>query len=204
MEKNNQKTKSSIIKKSQKQIIAIAFALVLVIGGTFAWLTITLTGTKTTKLTAGTLALTLDESTSDGINITDAVPMSDTKGLATTAYTFSLKNTGSISSVYEISLTNEAIDSTATRMSESFVKYSLTKNDGTATTALVSSLSKNASGNYILDSGTIASGTTNTYTLRVWIDSTATTSDINVTTDGFTTGKVFSDRLSVNATQVEE
>ena len=43
-------------------------------------------------LRAGNLSLVLDESTSEGINLEDAVPISDEKGLAQEGYTFRLVN----------------------------------------------------------------------------------------------------------------
>ena len=42
MEKKNK----NFVEKNKKQIVAIALALVLLLGGTYAWLTLTLNGTK--------------------------------------------------------------------------------------------------------------------------------------------------------------
>ncbi len=187
--KKNEKNEG--IKKYSKQMIAIAIALVLVIGGSYAWLTLTLNGTKTNTITAGTLAVELDEAASEGINMTSAVPMSDTDGLATTAYTFSLKNTGNITSDYSIYLTDVELSNGETRMADSVVKYSITKNAGSPTTALLSTLSSDTNGR-ALDSGSIAASGTNTYTLKLWIDQDAI-NDVM--------GKVFSAKISVSATQ---
>lgn len=187
MKKNNS-------KKYSKQLIAIAIALVLLIGGTYAWLRITINGTKTNILRAGTLQLTLDDTTSDGIDLTNSVPMSDTKGLTTTAYTFTLKNSGSSSADYTIYLDDLGLDTNEIRMNDKYVKYSLVKNSGTVTTALLTTTGVYP--NRLLDSGTINANTTNSYTLRLWIDSSA---------DNEVMGTVFYGQLRVDATnQVED
>ena len=82
------------MSKATKQLFALAFTLVLLIAGSYAWLTLQVTGNKTNILRAGTLKLTLDDTTSNGILLEKAVPMSDTKGKTTTEYTFTLQNTG--------------------------------------------------------------------------------------------------------------
>ena len=88
--------------KLTKQLFALALVLVLLIAGSYAWLTLQVTGNKTNILRAGTLKLTLDDTTSNGILLEKAVPMSDTKGKTTTEYTFTLQNSGSIASDYKI------------------------------------------------------------------------------------------------------
>lgn len=124
-EKNKKPQK---IENNKKKILALALALVLLIGGTYAWLTITLTGTKTTRIEAGTLAMEIKDE-SAGISITDALPMSDADGANLTPYTFKIENTGNVSSVYTIYLDTQAVDSNADEflLDSSNIKYSLTK-----------------------------------------------------------------------------
>ena len=71
--------KKSNSKKITKQVLALAFTLILLITGSYAWLTLQATGNKTNILRAGTLKLTLDDTTSNGILLEKAVPMSDDK-----------------------------------------------------------------------------------------------------------------------------
>ena len=195
------KKKESFIEKNKKQILVIALALVLLLGGTYAWLQLTLNGTKTTRIEAGTLALTLDESASEGINVEDAFPVTDQEGLATEAYTFSVENTGNITSEYTIYLDDEAISEEDVRMEDSIVKYSLTKNGGEATTALVSTLTDRA----LTEDNLIEAGTTDTYTLRLWIKDSAVNDDVQTTKeDGTIIGKVFAGRLRIEANQIKE
>ena len=197
MEKENK----SFMEKNKKQVIAIALALVLLIGGSYAWLSVTLKGTKKVRIEAGTLSLVLDEG--NAINVSDSVPMSDVDGLATDAYTFSLENNGNVTSEYTIYLDDASIDSADERFDDSALKYSLKKNDGASTTALLSTL-QDSNGKRVLETGSIEPGTTNTYSLNLWIKDEATNDDVQTTTDGNTIGKVFAGKLRIEASQVKE
>ena len=175
--------------KLTKQLFVIAFALMFLIVGSYAWLTLQITGDKTNILKAGTLKLTLDDTTSNGILLENAVPMSDTKGKTTTEYTFTLQNSGSIASDYKIYLDDVALSDGETRLEDSKVKYQLIKN-GEETVGLLSSLEDKA-----IDTGTIGTNKTNTYSLRVWIDSDAGNEVM---------GKILSKQLRVDASQTKQ
>ena len=193
------KNKENFAERNKKQLLVIALALVLLLGGTYAWLTLTLNGTKKVRIEAGTLSLVLDEG--NAINVEDSVPMSDIDGLATTPYTFSLQNNGNVTSEYTIYLDDEAISEEDVRMEDSIVKYSLTKNGGEATTALVSTLTDRT----LIENNQIEAGTTDTYTLRLWIKDSAVNDDVQTTKeDGTIIGKVFAGRLRIEASQIKE
>ena len=191
------KENKSFMEKNKKQVIAIALALVLLVGGSYAWLTTTLKGTKKVRIEAGTLSLVLNEG--NEINVEDSLPMTDIDGLKTDAYTFSLQNNGNVTSNYTIYLDDASIDSADERFDDSALKYSLKKNDGASTTALLSTLNQR-----VLDSGTIEAGTTNTYSLNLWIKDEATNDDVQTTKDGQTVGKVFAGKLRIEASQIKE
>ena len=110
------KNKENFAERNKKQLLVIALALVLLLGGTYAWLTLTLNGTKKVRIEAGTLSLVLDEG--NAINVEDSVPMSDIDGLATTPYTFSLQNNGNVTSKYTIYLDDASIDSADVRFDD--------------------------------------------------------------------------------------
>ena len=78
--------------------------LVLIIGGSFAWLGLRINSSKTNILKAGYLSLVLDESETEGINIDKAIPTSDSKGLTQEGYTFKLVNNGKTAVNYTIYL----------------------------------------------------------------------------------------------------
>ena len=84
-------------KKIKLIIITSCLVLLLVMGATYAWLRLTLNGSKVNVLRAGGLELTLNE-TSEGITLEDVVPVTDAKGLQGKEYTFTLENKGSDSS----------------------------------------------------------------------------------------------------------
>ena len=178
--------KNDKLNKTTKQLFALALVLVVLLGGTYAWLTLQVNGEKTNVLRAGTLSLVLDDTTSEGIKLEKAVPISDEKGKTGTEYTFTLQNKGTKAASYTIYLDDVALETSETRMDDSKVKYQLTKNSK-ETVALLNTLSDK-----VLDSGTIDGSTTNTYSLRVWIDSAAETEVM---------GTILSKQLRVEATQ---
>lgn len=185
MEEKEIKEKKKMSKTS-KQLLVTALALVLLIAGSYAWLTLTKTGEKTNILRAGKLSLILDDTTSSGILLEKAVPMSETKGKTTQEYTFTLKNEGATALNYTIYLDDVALEDTEERMVDKNVRYRLIKN-GAETIDLLTSLTDRA-----LDTGVIEATQTNTYTLQVWIDSEA---------DNAVMGTIFNAKLRVTAEQ---
>jgi len=174
----------------KKEVISIFILLIILIGGSFAWLVLTVNGTKTNDLVAGTLSVILDESESNEISITNGEPLTDEEGLQTTAYTFTLRNNGTLNSKYTIYLDDVDLDSGETRLNNSFIKYDLVKNNVDKTPKLLTSMGTNP--NRVLDSGTINAGNSNTYNLKIWLD-------YNATNDA--QGKRFKGKLRVEATQ---
>ena len=182
-------------------VIAIVLILVVIIGTTYAWLRISKESKIINKITAGNLELTLDDTTSEGIKLIKAIPMSYQQGIKTEEYTFTLTNKSSTSS-YTLSLkdldtytndNNEEVAITdADRLADSKVRYILLK-DGEEATAAKSKILTDR----VIDSGTIEKGKTITYSLRIWIDSKA--GDNN--TEEEIMGKVFNAQLSLEATQ---
>lgn len=177
-------------KKILKITIELIFILILFLGVTYAWVNITYFGEKVNILRAGDLELELDDSISDGILIEKAVPVSDTKGLQGKEYTFSLINNGATASEYSIYLDDLALDTTETRMKDSYVKYSISLNDGEEEIKLLSETGINP--NRVISTGEINGKSTNNYILKVWIDSNA---------DNTVMGTTFYTTLRVEATQ---
>ena len=191
MSKNDKKNSSD-----KKTLVVIAVVLVLLlIGGTYAWLQITVSGTKTNILRAGKLSLKLNDELSNGISLKNTVPMSDTKGMKTPEYTFTLTNDGTVESYYTIYLDDVALGMDEKRMEDKFVKYALEKvtpSDGTTTAVPTLLTASNINGERVLDSGVIKAGETNSYKLQLWINSTATTEVMNT---------IFYGKIRVEATQ---
>ena len=84
-------------KKTMVAVLALC-ALVLVIGATYAFITIVLQGEKENVITGGSLRVVLDDTTEGlgngegDITIENAFPVSDAVGKTQTPYTFVLKN----------------------------------------------------------------------------------------------------------------
>lgn len=136
------------------------------------------------------MSLVLDESTSEGINLEDAVPISDEKGLAQEGYTFRLVNNGSVKASYIITLDDIDISQEEERMSDDILKYSLEKNGEKKETVFLPSIKENK--RRIVDRGVINAKTTNTYTLKLWMDYDTTNEGMN---------KTFAARLNVEVEQ---
>lgn len=176
---------------NNKKIVALALALVLLIGGTYAWLTLTLTGTKTTRIEAGTLAVEINGE-SAGISIASAVPISTSEGIAQeNPYEFTLENTGSVSSVYTVYLDDAGIDTEnefalAKSLVYAHITKQVVKDDGTpvgTATTVTKTLSELTNGtDVVLDTSTdataLASDEKINYTLRLWISDAAQNSDL--------------------------
>lgn len=198
--------RESEVESHGKKIIVLALALVLLIGGTYAWLSITLSGNKTVRLEAGTLSLKLTNE-SNAIDIEDAFPMTDEEGLETTPYTFTLENDGTIASDYSVFLDSEAIPSGYIPMKQHLIRYSITKtiktkvgdeidqaNDTTKEGPIVKTETLNplktdavapdtpetgTNPDRVLDDGVLEADDYIVYTLRLWVDYKATLEEMD-------------------------
>ena len=220
IEEQEKNKKPQKIENNKKKILALALALVLLIGGTYAWLTITLTGTKTTRIEAGTLAMEINNE-SEGISITDALPMSDADGANLTPYTFRVENTGNVSSVYSIYLDTQAIDSSANEflLDSSNIKYSLAKtiknkaDDSvvSATTTigpkLLSTVTEEGSNAAKIDASgendanPLPAGQYIEYELRLWIDENTGNDAVKKVQDDKTLLGTYAAKLRLEASQ---
>ena len=172
-------------------IIAFALVVVLLIAESYAWMLISKTSTTVNKITAGSLDLILDDSTSDGIHLENVVPMSYQQGIQTTAYTFKLKNNATTKVDYTISLEDFYDDITIPpegKIADSKIRYILLKDDeeSSATNSKLLSEGRN------IETGKIDGTTEISYTLYIWIDSQAGV-EVN--------SQVFNARLNITAEQ---
>ena len=173
MEKNS---KNSFVEKNKKLLLGVFLGVLVIIGASYAWLQVTLTGTKTVVIRSGNLSLNLDEDASEVISLTNAYPMTDQEGLKTTSYDFTLKNDGTIPNSYTIYLE----DTTGETDIKAFpvLKYDIKKteynDDDSVKTAEVDTMQllsaiKTTDG-IVLDSGTLEVGEYNKYSFKLWMD----------------------------------
>ena len=105
-------------------VVVIAVSIISLIGTSYALLTMNLEGEKEISLTAGILKV--DFSEGDNINLENMSPISDSKGLKTTPYTFTITNTGNIDAYYHISL-EEDVNNT---LDNRYIKMKMTGSNG--------------------------------------------------------------------------
>jgi len=178
-------------KQKKRQVIKISVFItsifVIFLSVTYAFINLTLQGTKKQVITAGNLELDLIED-ENNISISNALPMYDEVGMIQEPFTFRLKNKGTTDVNYTLKLVDITTGTTENKLQTSDVKYYLTK-DGTGTLALLSTLTDGH-----VESGTIAGNQTIEYTLRLWIDA-------SVTENSRISGKSLSYRIDVEASQ---
>jgi len=178
-------------KANKKQIAKISIFIttifIIFMSVSFAFINLTLQGTKRQVIEAGTLSLELDED-ENNLTIQNALPMYDEVGMIQEAFTFRLINNGTTSANYKVKL----VEIGTGTLSKSDVKYGLTK-DGVKTIGLLSDIKEG-----VIDSGTIgASPETIEYSLRLWIKD-------DVTDNETISGKSLSYRVDVEVGQIVE
>ena len=177
--------------KNNKKIIIIGIVIIvlLLLGIAFAYLTTTLHGDKEYLVRAGSLGLRLGES--NELTLEKQIPLEDSEGMKLDGFNFSLVNEGNIETDYTIYLDDIPLDEGETRMPDSAIRYSLTRNDIVGDADNLSNMGENP--NRVVDTGSIGVDETINYTLRIWIDYDATTEEAS--------GKTFKGKLRVVATQ---
>ncbi len=181
--------KESIKKNKKYIIIGIIIIILLLIGIAFAYLTTTLHGDKEYLVRAGTLDLVLDEG--NELTLEKQIPLEDSEGLKLDGFNFSLVNNGKIDTDYTIYLDDMELSEGESRIPDSSIRYSLTRNDETFMTRNMTTMGSNP--NRRVDFGTISPDETINYTLRIWIDYDATTEEAS--------GKVFKGKLRIVGSQ---
>ena len=178
------------IKKNKKIIIiAIAIIVLLLIGIAFAYLTTTIFGEKEYIVRAGSLGLILEED--NELTLEKQIPIEDSLGMSLTGFDFRLINQGKIDTDYTIYLDDIPLEEGETRMPDSAIRYSLTRDNVVGNADDLTNMGTNP--NRVVDTGTIEPDQTINYTLRIWIDYDATTEEAS--------GKTFKGKLRVEAKQ---
>ena len=179
-----------LIKRNKKILtVAIAIILILLIGIAYAYLRTTLEGQEEYVIRVGTLDLVLTED--NELTLGKQIPIEDSEGMSLNGFSFSLTNNGNIETDYTIYLDDIPLDEGETRMPDSAIRYSLTKNDEVFSAKNLTTMGSDP--NRRVDFGTIGVDETINYTLRIWIDYDATTEEAG--------GKTFKGKLRVVATQ---
>ena len=182
-------------------IVIVAILIAILIGLSYAWFGIVRNSNSINKIKAGSLEMTLDDTATEGIKLLNEVPRSYLQGMKTEEYTFTLTNTGTITSDYTIYLDDvltftdeqgkEVTITDENKLEDTKIRYILLKDDEKAAANKSKLLSESAERS--IDTGKITKNQTIKYSMRVWIDSRA---------ENEVMGKKFNAKLRVEANQV--
>ncbi len=166
----------------------------MLLSASYAWLQLTLNGTKTNVIKVGDLSLELDDTNGVAIDGNGVVPVLDAVGLEENPYTFKLINKGTTDSNYTIYLDNVNLEEGETQLPDDAIKFDLKQDGTTLVRSLLSYVKQN--NDRILYTGIIKSGETLIYDLRMWVDQDATST--------MAAEKTFRGKIRVEAEQVVE
>ena len=167
---NNNSSKQVLIS-----ILGVAILVVAVVGISFAAFSYSKTGTV-----SNTITMSYTEPT-NGINLTDALPITDTAGKALTGNnnTFDFTVAATISGSTTINYAITAVKGDGCTVADSGVKVYLTDQENaqilapTKVAGLTTTVSDNAAGapagQYVLKTGTYTATKTEKYRLRMWV-----------------------------------
>ncbi len=161
------------VKKENKLglVALIVSILIFITSVTYAIWFQSFKGEKEQIIKTGTLILEIADEENE-ISLTNSIPVSDSEGIKSTPYTFTIKNTGSSNANFRISLVDD--DKTYSedgcsnnRLDWSMIKYYFSYKDDAP---LMNLLNKK---NGVLYEGVINSNEVSSCTLRLWIKSDA-------------------------------
>ena len=174
-------------ENSSKQILlsvlGVAILVVAVVGISFAAFSYSKTGEVSNTITTGTITMSYSEPT-NGINLTDALPITDDAGKALKGdnNTFDFTVNATIAGNTNISYAITAVKDASSDVPDTGIKVYLTSLSGEEETPvfapkLVSELTKTSShasgaadGQYLLKEGNYTTNAKEQYRLRMWVD----------------------------------
>ena len=182
-------------KLNNKNIIitVIVLLLILGIGFSYAWWRYTVIQDKTNVGVSKCFSLELANQANE-INLTNMHPITDEEGRKLTPYTFTLKNTCSVSAKYNLNM--EMLEGTT--MNSNYLAVLVNNKDikllssyNTATTVI-----KGSTESRTFDTGTLAPNGSKDYSISIWMDKSVTLSDD-------AQNKVFKSKVVVDAVATE-
>lgn len=185
VELNNKNLHQKNRKEITKIIVLAAFLLISVIGTSYAFFRFSVDSKKETEIVAGTFKVKFEDGKE--IHMTNLAPMSDSEGMATNSYHFTIKNTGDVNAKYNVSLEEMAVNEKT--LDRKYIRYSLKLGDSDWSDA------RYLSDSLLLDSGSLSaeSGIDKVdYELKMWLTEDA---------DNSVQGKTYSARIVVSAVQ---
>ena len=182
-------------KLNNKNIIIIVIVLLLIlgIGFSYAWWRYTVIQDKTNVGVSKCFSIELANQANE-INLTNMYPITDEEGRKLTPYTFTLKNTCSVSAKYSLNM--EMLEGTT--LNSNYLAVLVNNKDikllssyNTATTVIDGSTESRT-----IDTGTLAPNGSKDYRISLWMDKSVTLSDD-------AQNKVFKSKVVVDAVATE-
>ena len=182
-------------KLNNKNIIIIVIVLLLIlgIGFSYAWWRYTVIQDKTNVGVSKCFSIELANQANE-INLTNMYPITDEEGRKLTPYTFTLKNTCSVSAKYNLNM--EMLEGTT--MNSNYLAVLVNNKDikllssyNTATTVIDGSTESRT-----LDTGVLQANSSKDYSISLWMDKSVTLSDD-------AQNKVFKSKVVIDAVATE-
>ena len=172
--------KDFFIKNKKKIIIGVIVLAISLIGISLINSTYSLfyhedTASNTDAYSTGLLSI-IASSKGENISLSNALPMSDSEGEATTPYTFTIKNIGNLD--YEFNVKLLSTGDSSTTIDSRYIKVKVDDGSPATLSSLTSSIIKN--------DVTLAAGESIDISIRVWLSSDTPNSQI---------GKVFNSKI---------
>ena len=174
-------------------IIAIALVFLLTIGFSYAWWRLSFVQDKANTAVSKCFKLELANQANE-INLTNMYPITDEEGRKLTPYTFTLKNTCSVSAKYSLNM--EMLEGTT--LNSNYLAVLVNNKDikllssyNTATTVVNGSTESRT-----LDTGVLEANSSKDYSISIWMDKSVTLSDD-------AQNKVFKSKVVVDAVATE-
>ena len=164
-------------KKKKYILLGIIGALIVLIGGSFAYWRLTLTQTETNEIASSCFDIILTNEQNE-INLQKAAPISDEDGKKLTPFTFTIKNNCDTYASYTINLELLNTVSEESRLSAGFIKAMIDEEEPFLlnTTPATKTL-ENAYEAYTLTTGYLDANEERNYSLRLWMDEDVTIED---------------------------
>ena len=161
-------------KKKIILIIVILLVMMTVIGVSYAYWLLTFSSHNPSKLVTSCLSLSLTNEKND-INLTKAYPISDVEGKKLTPYSFTITNTCDLFLSYTVNL--EVLNEST--MPYKYIKAMVNNEAITKLKDLEDTQTTldNASSSKVLFKGTLGSGDSADYNIRLWMDEDVTVND---------------------------
>lgn len=190
--KKKRVTKKERLKKvKQKYILTSIFSIIITAILLIGSIKLSINDTIQKKIVSGDVILKLDQNTSEGIILRNAIPLDIEKGKKEKIYKFTIENESQSTNQYKILLDDQKIYQDEQRMKDKNIKYRLIENNQKETVDVVATLLKDHK--RVLVSGKLKPKEKKTYQLQVWLD---------IDAESFDEDAVFNAKLKIETIKV--